>query len=384
MTHPLQSHPSGVFRLIGDWTDQIRRRHESSLGRSRNELATPSLILDLAIVQENIDAMAAYTSGHVKLRPHAKAHWSPEIAQRQVAAGAIGLTCATVSEAIVMSGAGLDGLLIANEILSDWKLDLLAAISKAGELFVAIDSPEGADALSSAAIRAKTELGAVIDVDLGMGRGGVRAADEARSLARYASSLVGVRVRGVIGWEGHVALEQDRTRRAAAASSAVSTLASCADALHDVGIDVDIVSAGGTNTYDITGRDPRVTEIEAGSYVLMDTSYQLFSPQFKPALTVLGTVTGRHDHRIILDCGSKTHAVLVEPPRSSNGSAIAVEVHEEHALVDVSSGKVPSIGDKVELLVSYCSGTVALNEVYHVVEGDRVVDIWPIVGPIER
>jgi D-serine deaminase-like pyridoxal phosphate-dependent protein len=331
-------------------------------------------------VRQNIDTMAAWASDHAKIRPHAKAHKSPEIARLQVEAGALGVTCATVWEAVAMLSAGLDGILVANQIVTPWKLDVLAGLSRDHDVTVALDSRDGADALSAAAGRAGVEIGAVVEVDIGMGRGGVRSRVEARALAIHASKLSGVRVCGVAGWEGHVALDRDRAARSAAAAMAVSALVACADELRDAGIAVDIVSAGGTNTYDLTGCDPRITEIEAGSYVLMDTSYAAFSPAFRPALSILGTVISRHDRRVILDCGTKAQAVMLEPPRTHDGSATAVEVHEEHALVDVTGRCAPSIGDRVELVVSYCSGTVSLNDAYHVVEDDQVVDIWPIVG----
>jgi D-serine deaminase-like pyridoxal phosphate-dependent protein len=369
-----------VVAAIDARSDETRRRYQQLVGRSRLDVETPNLILDLGLVKHNVDAMAAWTAEHAAIRPHAKAHKSPQIARLQVAAGAVGVTCATVWEAAAMLAAGLDGVFLANQLVTPWKLDLLADLSRGREVMVALDSEDGADALSASAARAGVEMGALIEVDTGMGRGGVRSTTEARDLALHASRLPGVRVRGLAGWEGHVALERDRAVRGAAATVAVDLMSDCADVLRDAGVEVDIVSAGGTNTFDLTGCDPRVTEIEAGSYVLMDTSYALFSPRFTAALSVVGTVTGRHGRRAILDCGTKSHAVMLEPPRSRDGSAVAVEVHEEHALVDVTDGAMPSIGDRMELLVSYCSGTVALNDVYCVVDNDRVVDVWPIVG----
>lgn len=371
---------SAIRALVAARQDDIRQRYAGMVGRRRDELDTPGLILDLDVARQNIGAMAAWATEHVKIRPHAKAHKSPQIARMQVDAGAPGVTCATVWEAVAMLVAGLDGILVANQVVTPWKLDVLACLSRDRDVTLALDSQEGADALSAAARRAGVEFGAVIDVDTGMGRGGVRSSPDARALAVHAATLPGVRVRGVAGWEGHIALERDRPTRAAAAAAAVAKLVACADELRDAGIEVDIVSAGGTNTYDLTGADPRVTETEAGSYVLMDTSYVLFSPLFRPALSILGTVVGRHGRRAILDCGTKSHAVMLEPPRSRDGCATAVEVHEEHALVDMAGDCLPTIGDRVELLVSYCSGTVNLNDAYHVVERDRVVDIWPIVG----
>jgi D-serine deaminase-like pyridoxal phosphate-dependent protein len=290
----------------------------------------------------------------------------------------VGITCATVWEALAMVSAGLGGILVANQVVDHGKLRLLAEASRASGILLALDSTDGTDALTAAVSRAGAEIGVLIEVDIGMGRGGVRTVEDGRALAEYAARLRGIVVRGVMGWEGHVALEADRKVRAAKAHAAIDKLVACADSLREAGIKVDIVSAGGTNTYDLTGADPRVTEIQAGSYALMDTSYASFSPAFQPALSVLGTVLSRHGRRVILDCGSKAMATMIEQPRPRGDDAVVTEVHEEHALLDVTSGSGPRVGDRVELIASYCSGTVALHDAYFVVEDSRVLDIWPI------
>jgi len=371
-------HPARA--CIRERREILRRSYGDAVGRGRHEISTPALILDLEVLRANIAAMADWTVGHAGVRPHAKVHKCPEIARMQMDAGAVGITTATVWEAAAMVDGGIGDVLLANEVIQAEKLDLLADLARSASITVALDSREGADALSSAATRAGVRFGAVVEVDVGMGRGGVRTVDEAREVAVHAAGLPGITVRGAMAWEGHLAIEKDRAVRVAGAAVAIDKLVACADVLRAAGIAVDIVSAGGTNTYDFTGADPRVTDIQAGSYVLMDTSYHPFSPRFLPALSVLGTVVSRHGSRAILDCGTKVLEPMLEPARPREGDATVFELHEEHALLDVGEGEWPRLGDRIELIASYCSGTVAYHDVYQVVEGDRVVDVWPILG----
>ena len=142
--------------------------HRAVIGRARGELTTPALILDLEVLRRNIAAMAAWTKAHAKIRPHTKVHKCAEIARLQVEAGAIGLTTATVWEAIAMARAGFDNILIANEVAGEEKLSLLAAAARKTNLIVAVDHPDGARALSAAVQRAGSQIGVLVDIDIGL------------------------------------------------------------------------------------------------------------------------------------------------------------------------------------------------------------------------
>src|SRR5579872_3615848 len=148
--------------------------HRSAIGRARQELTTPALLLDIEILRRNIAAMAEWTRSHAKIRPHTKVHKCPEIARLQIAAGAIGLTTATVWEAAAMVEAGFDNILIANEVACGEKLALLASIARERSLLVGVDDPDGAKALSGAAERAGSRIGVLVEIDVGLRRGGVR------------------------------------------------------------------------------------------------------------------------------------------------------------------------------------------------------------------
>lgn len=157
--------------------------YRSAIGRSRAELTTPALILDINVVRRNIAAMAAWSKDHAKARPHCKIHKCLEIARMQVAAGAIGITAATVWETVAMVQGGLDNILIANQVVGEEKLRLLAATARHANILVAVDHSDGAQALSRAAAEAGSQIGVLIDIDIGLRRGGVRSDEEALRVA---------------------------------------------------------------------------------------------------------------------------------------------------------------------------------------------------------
>ncbi len=341
---------------------------------------TPALLLDLAVVRHNITRMAACTRGPTRLRPHVKSHKSAEIARLQIEAGAIGLTTATVWEAAAMTTAGLEDLLIANEVVGEEKIRHLAQIARDARVTVAVDHVRNAEALSAAAGAVGTTIGVLLDVDVGLRRCGVRTEQEARVLAGQVSQLPGLRLRGVMGYEGHCALEPDRGTRAANVRTAMERLVAVADVVRSAGFPVEVVSAGGTGTFDLTGRYPGVTELQAGSYVFMDSSRTDLVPDFAVGLTVLTSVVSRHGTTVVLDCGKKTVGVDFAPPRIVGEAAKVRYVSEEHTVFDVDSDCGLELGQRVELIPSYCPTTINLHDVYYVVQHDVVVDIWPVLA----
>jgi D-serine deaminase-like pyridoxal phosphate-dependent protein len=359
---------------------RIVEAHRSAIGRARGELTTPALILDIEVLRRNIAAMAEWTKTHAKIRPHTKVHKCAEIARLQIAAGAIGLTTATVWEAAAMASAGFDNLLIANEVAGEEKLSLLAATARETSLLVGVDDAEGAKALSAAVQRAGSRIGVLVEIDVGLRRGGVRSDEAALRIAQTVSSLPGLVLRGAMGYEGWVVMEPNREVRARKAAEAIGRLVSGVERLEQAGFPMEIVSAGGTNTHDMTGAHRRVTELQAGSYALMDAAYAPLSPAFQPALSLLATVMSRHETTAVLDGGTKVVAIDLAPPLPMDCSIKVREVHEEHTLLDVAADHTLRFGDRVELTVGYCGGTVNLHDVYHVVERGRVVDIWPILA----
>jgi len=371
--------------MIKQFREYIIRTYAPALGRRRGDLVTPALVLDLDLARSNLRFMAERMKTlHAKLRPHIKVHKCAELSRLQVHAGAIGVCTATVWEAIVMSRAGIEDVLIANQVCGKDKIQALALASRQGRLTVAVDDPRNCDLLDQAVRAAGGRLEVLIEVDVGMGRGGVRSADEAVTLARHLSKLPGLRFRGVQGYEGHCMREPDREVRIAKARKAMDFLAAAVDSLRRAGFPCEVVSVGGTGTYDITGADPRVTEIQAGSYVVMDMFHGNLVPGFARALTVLGTVVIQHGSTIVLDAGRKSISIDYVPPIMVPYPFYEARFFaEEHALFDVDERCRLELGDTVELVPGYAPTTVNLYDAYHVVEGGVVTAIWPVIprGP---
>ena len=256
---------------IRETYDRVRREYGGAIGRHRSEVVTPALILDLPAAKRNIAHMAErLLTMPAKIRPHIKVHKSPELSRLQVEAGAIGLSVATVWEAIVLVDTGLDHIFVVNTVAGPDKLRALAELARDADIMVAVDDPTNAESLSNAAVASASELGVFIEVDTGMDRCGVDSPEEALSLARGLVRLPGLRFMGLTGYEGHCSLTPETDLRHARQRAAMAMLAGIADLLVADGIPCPILSAGGTATWDWTAADPRITEIQAGTYVIMD------------------------------------------------------------------------------------------------------------------
>ncbi len=354
--------------------------YRSVIGRPRHDLVTPALILDLDVARRNIAAMAEYMrTVPAKLRPHIKVHKSPELARMQMEAGeALGLTTATVWEAVVMVRGGIDDILIANEVVGEEKVKALAELARDARINVAIDDAHNAEELSAAALKAGSTLGVLIDLDVGMERCGVRTKEEALRLAERVSKLRGLRLEGMMGYEGHCMLEPDPVLRVQKAHAAMDKLMDAVDHLSQAGFESKVISGGGTGTYNITGAHPRLTELQAGSYVVMDAFHAQLVPGFPVALTVLGTVISRQGHRVVFDTGRKVIGSELGLPRLKDVPSTTAGIAEEHLLVDVDPGYPLKVGDRVEVISGYGPTTVNLHDVYYVVENDVVTEVWPI------
>jgi D-serine deaminase-like pyridoxal phosphate-dependent protein len=368
---------------IQETRDRVKRAYGAAIGRDPHDLITPALVLDLPAARRNIAKMAdRLKTMPAKLRPHIKVHKSPELARMQVDAGAIGISTATVWEAIVMVRSGLDSIFIVNTIAGRHKLAALADIARDAEVMVAVDNAQNAADIAAAAKAAGSTVGVLIEVDTGMDRAGVDTARQAVELARRIIRLDGIKLLGVTGYEGHCSLTPDRDLREQKQQAAMHMLVDAAETIRAAGFPSPIVSAGGTATWDWTANARGVTEIQAGSYAVMDNFHSPMAGDFEKALTVLATVISRPPDRVIVDAGNKSlGAPALTTMRSHDLTAMRFD--EEHGIF-VADARYPlHVGDVVELVPGYAPGTVNWYDAYYVVEGDRVVDVWPVIprGP---
>jgi D-serine deaminase-like pyridoxal phosphate-dependent protein len=327
-------------------------------------IQTPALIVDSSIFGRNIQTMAQALPG-ARLRPHVKAHKCTELARRQMEAGHHHFTCATLGEMEAMAHAGLGAdLLLANEVVDASRLTPL--VDKGVRVTVAVDSPQTLEAAVAARI---PEV--LIDVNVGLPRCGCDPAD-AGLLADMARNR-GVTVRGVMGYEGHAVGVEDRAERTQQVDQAMALLAS---AHQDVG--GEIVSAGGTGSYDINSL---ATEIQAGSYALMDTAYAKVGLPFGNALTLLATVVSvNRGGWAVADCGLKALGMDHGNPSLSRGGAVWF-CSDEHVTFSPAEGQsLPRVGDRIELIPAHVDPTVAYHANMHVVDGDheKILEVWPV------
>src|SRR4051794_19353349 len=264
------------------------------IGGPAAAVPTPALLLDLPVVRDNIAEMARrMQTVPAGLRPHTKIHKSPVVGRMQMEAGGIGLTTATVWEASAMVADGLGQILVCNQVVGPDKAAELARLAGLADLIVLVESEVNANELARAARRAGTEIGVLVELDVGLHRAGVRSLDAAVALGEHVEAAAGLRLLGPFGYEGHCMLEPDRELRIEEARAANDELIALADAFDSTGLSTQIVAAGGLGTWDITGANERITEIHAGSYVFMDAFHRRLVPGFEPALTVLATVISR-------------------------------------------------------------------------------------------
>jgi D-serine deaminase-like pyridoxal phosphate-dependent protein len=363
----------------------LHQAYRPQIGQPLSRVPTPALVADRTTLLANLttmrDRMAGVSAG---LRPHIKVHKCPQLALLQIEYGAIGVACATAWEAVVMAEAGIADVLVANEVVGREKLEAICRAARSARLTVAVDDARNARDLDAAAAAAGVRLEVLIERDIGMQRGGVRDDASGVEIARVVAGLPNLELRGVQGYEGHCMLEPDKDVRLTEARAAIGLVLGFADALIADGHAVDVVSGGGTGTYDITGANPRVTELQAGSYALMDLFHGNLVPGFERALYVHATVSVRHGDTVVLDAGRKSVGIDFVQPRMRGHDIEARYFAEEHALFDFPAGTCPlDLGDRVDIIPGYAPTTANLYDVLHVVEDGIVVDIWPIVprGP---
>ena len=319
------------------------------------DLPTPALLVDGDALDDNIAVMSAVLPGQ-RLRPHVKAHKCTGIARRQAAAGHRAFTCATIRECEGMAAAGLgEDLLLANEVLDATRLgDLVRAGAR---VTMAVDS---AQTIAAAVAGGVPEV--VIDVNVGLPRCGCAPGDAGR-LAEQARAR-GLIVRGVMGYEGHVVGVEDESARARQCQTAMELLLAAAQ---DVG--GDVISAGGTGTY---ACNTWATEIQAGSYALMDTAYGRLNLPFIQAVFVLATVVSASPEHAVADAGLKT--VGMDHGNPSIEGATVRFCSDEHT----TFAPPRRVGDKVRLIPAHVDPTMAYHERAYVCSGEDIVDVWPI------
>ncbi len=368
---------SSTSATAGSWTGSLE------------ELETPVPLADMDRLEHNLDRLAAYTAGHgLSLRPHTKTHKSPRIAAEQLNRGAVGLTCATLLEAEVMAEV-CDDLLLAYQPVGRRKLQRLMSLPERVRITVALDSVESAEQLARAAAERGRPVGVYVELDLGMHRVGLSAAEEVLKLARFVSAQPSLAYRGIAFYPGHIrtggALQQEELKRLGDDLHAAIHMLGKAD------LTPEAVSGGSTptawNSHMIAG----LTEIRPGTYVYNDriTAQAGACDWNDCAVTVLATVVSTAiPGQFVVDAGSK--ALGREPPAGENDGFGALldrpdvtvaKLSEEHGILTLGgTGWRPRVGDQVRIVPNHVCIAVHLHEVMYGLRGDRVETSWPVAA----
>jgi D-serine deaminase-like pyridoxal phosphate-dependent protein len=363
---------------------------------TRADIDTPALLIDLDAMEANISRMAAYYAPlKAKLRPHMKTHKTPTITHKQLQAGAIGVTCQKLEEAEVFARAGIPGILLSNQVVGPAKIDRLVGLSQWADVTVGVDDLENVRAIAQAARVARRPV--QVGIEIYMGRCGVEAGPAVAALAREIVRLPGLRFQGIWSHDLSTPDVVSFDRRRAIHEAEMAKVIRSKHLVEAEGIAVAMVSCGYSATWNITPWcSSEITDIQVGSYVLMDWPYQQLEGMegFACALTVLTTVMSRNEakgdrrHVLVTDCGIKSIATehtadygQTVYPKVKGLPAARVLVHsEEHGLIQVDGPTFDRtrLGDRLELIPSHCCSTCNLHDRFYAMRGDTVEAVWPI------
>jgi D-serine deaminase-like pyridoxal phosphate-dependent protein len=344
--------------------------------RQIKELSTPALLVDLDALDHNVATAEAMFRGTGKLlRPHVKTHRTAGLVLRQLRPPAIGVTCATIGEAEAMVDVGISDVLLANEFVTAPKIERIAVLATRARVMTAVDAVEPVRALATAAERLGVVVDVLVDIDVGLGRCGVRGPREAKTLAAAVDRAQSLRLAGIMGYEGRLrASTRDRKVRI---DRALRAMANAKALLESAGFPVSIVSAGGTSTLRDVLANEVVTEVQAGTYALMEHDLDGLGLPFRYAVSIAATVISRSPGRVIVDVGRKTIGCDYGPPAPIDERGKTVAVSEEHTTL-AWRGKPPELGARVFLRPSHVRTTFNLYDFVWLARDGRVAEQLPV------
>ena len=366
-------------------------RPPAEIGMPLEEVDTPALLLDLDAFERNIAHMARAVAGAgIRLRPHAKNHKCPVIALTQMATGAVGVCCQKVSEAEAMVYGGVRNVLVSNEIVGTAKIRRLVALAKQADVSVCADHPENVGALNQAAVAFGVRLRVLVELNVGADRCGVEPGEPALDLAMLIAASAGLHFAGLQAYHGTAQHLREYVRRRETIQAATEKTQRTVDLLRQHGLTCEVVSGAGTGTYAFEASSGVWNELQAGSYIFMDTDYlQNLKPdgspgsEFTPSLFVYATVMSRPSKdRAILDAGLKALSVEKGMPWVAGMQDVEyMRASDEHGKLTLrDSARALPLGSKVRLIPGHCDPTVNLYDWYVCYRKDRVEALWPITA----
>lgn len=357
-----------------------------SPGRHEADLDTPALVVDLDALERNLDRMAeSARAAGVALRPHVKTHKSVTIARMQVERGAVGVCVQTVSEAEAMVAGGIGDVLVANEVVGAGKLRRLAQLARDATITVCVDDAGNLDDLGRAVRRAGSSVGVMVEMNTAEYRAGVAPGEPFLQLAQRVKAIPSLRFAGLQAYNGVAQHIRDHPSRLAATERNTDLVQQSVDLLARHGIRCEVVSGGGTGTYNLEAASKVYNEIQPGTYVFMDAGYLanrdgLGGPfrDFEVSLYVLATVMSRRPGIAIVDAGLKAISLGNGLPIVQGGGALYRRFADEHGTLAPSEGPLPALGHQVRLIPVNCDPTVNLYDHIVCVRNSVVEAVWPV------
>ena len=360
----------------------------AEVGMPISEVDTPCLLVDLDALDANIAYLARFAErAGVCLRPHAKSHKSADIAARQLAQGAVGLCCQTVSEAEAMVHAGVRDVLVSNEVVAPRLIARLAALAGEARLLVCADDAGNVAALNGAAADFDTQLDVLVEMDVGAGRCGLAPGEPACVLAHAIAASSNLRFAGLQAYHGPAQHIRGHAERRATIEATVALTRDTVDRLADQGLRCDIVAGAGTGSFDMEAASGVYNELQCGSYVFLDADYARVAAvdgnalPFRHSLFVQTRVISKtRTGRAVCDAGLKSHSVDSGLPTVFDRDGVAYTgASDEHGQLDDPQDTL-ALGDTLRLVPGHCDPTVNMHDWLVGFRGDRVVTLWPVTA----
>jgi D-serine deaminase-like pyridoxal phosphate-dependent protein len=350
------------------------------LGQSIDSLDSPQLLVDLDVVDGNLATLQlACSQIGVALRVHFKSLKCANLALYLKRQGVDRFLCAKLNEAEVLIEAGLTDVFIANQIIGPKKLHRLAELCRNTGVSVCVDDSDNVKYLSEAATAAQSTVGVLVEVDIGMNRCGVAPGRESLELVQQIAASPGLQFVGLQGYDGHLQMLADHQERRVKCLQGLDALIATRRLIESQGIAVQVVTGGGTGTWEFVSAFPGMTEIQPGSFILMDCAYHTVRPEFGCALSIMSTVISRRDGRYVLDAGSKSISRdFGTPVIKDHPAETVVKLSEEHATVLCRNGDAPRVGESREVIPAHCCATMNLHRSCVAVRRGTIEAIWPI------
>lgn len=347
-------------------------------GQTLDSLDTPQLLIDLDVLDANLARMQAACRERGKhLRVHFKSLKCGGLARYLSAKGVDGFLCAKVNEAEVLADAGITDILIANQVVGPIKVRRVAELARRVKLAVCVDDADNVRALNEAARNANAELGVFVEVNIGMNRCGVEPGEPTLKLAQLISTQSNLRFGGLQGYDGHLQMLTDMQEKKRKCLEGLAALAATKELIERAGIAVPVVTGGGTGTWEFVASHPAISELQPGSFLLMDAIYHRLRPEFACSLSILATVISSKPSQYVLDAGSKAISCDFGLPAIKGRPDEKVQkLAEEHTIVACENP--PRVGDRREVFPAHCCATMNLHRTCFAVRGGKIEAHWPI------